>query len=182
MPHRFPQEAVLRDGQKLLIRPFSGRDTSALHEFFLRLPADVRRFAWDRVTDRSLVESWGNNIDYSKVLPLLALDGNTIVADATLHQRRRGPLRLVGRIKWLMDPAFRGLGLGTTLVNNFIAIARDSGLHFLTCMLIAEEEADAIKTFRQLGFAEHVFPGYGVDPDGNPHDMIKLILDLTPKS
>jgi GNAT superfamily N-acetyltransferase len=180
MPHRFPQEAVLRDGKKLLIRPFTGRDTAAVHEFFLSLPTEVRRFAWDRITDRNLVESWGLNIDYSKVLPLIALDGNRVVADASLHRRERGPLRLVGRIKWLMDPAYRGLGLGTTLVNDFIAIAREGGLHFLTCMLIADDESDAVVTLRELGFAEQIFPGYGVDPDGNAHDMIKLILDLNP--
>jgi hypothetical protein len=115
MPDRFPQEAVLRDGSRVLIRPFAQHDTEALWEFFSRLPQEVRRFAWDRIDNRALIESWGRELDYAKVLPLLATNGRQIVADATLHYREGGPLRLVGRIKWLIEPKYRGLaGLGFT--------------------------------------------------------------------
>ncbi|HVS00824.1 MAG TPA: GNAT family N-acetyltransferase [Thermoanaerobaculia bacterium] len=178
MPIRYPQEAVLRDGTRLLIRPFSANDVDALYEFFLRLPLEVRRFAWDRIDNRALVESWGRELDYAKVLPLLAFDGNKVVADATLHRREGSPLRLVGRVKWLIEPRFRGLGLGTLLVNNFIATARYDGLRHLTCMLISDLEADAVQTLSNLGFQGHTIPGYGTDPDGNQHDMIKMVLKL----
>ncbi len=178
MPNRFPQEAVLRDGRRLMIRPFTSRDSRDLFAFFQRLPDDVRRFAWDNIDDPALVELWSREIDYAKVLPLLATDGSKIVADATLHRRERGPLRRVGRIKWLLEPEYRGLGLGTTLVNNFIAIAREQALRHLTCMLVSDFEADAVATLRELGFDEHPIPGYGTDPDGNQHDMVKLVLKL----
>ena len=112
MPNRYPQEAVLRDGRRLLVRPFTENDVDALYEFFLRLPAEVRRFAWDRIDNRALIDLWGRELDYGKVLPLLALDGTKVVADATLHRREGSPLRLVGRVKWLIDPDYRGAGLG----------------------------------------------------------------------
>lgn len=178
MSDRFPQEAVLRDGRRLLIRPFTEHDTEALFEFFQRLPPEVRRFAWDRIDNRGLVDSWGRELDYSKVLPLLALDGTKIVADATLHRRDGSPLRLVGRIKWLIDPAYRGAGLGTLLVNDFIRIAKHGGLRHLTCMLISDLESDAVATLTNLGFDGYTVPGYGTDPDGNQHDMIKMVLKL----
>jgi GNAT superfamily N-acetyltransferase len=172
MPQRFPQEAVLRNGTRVLIRPFTGRDTEALWQFFHRLPQEVRRLAWDHIDDRSVVEEWGRNVDYYKALPLIALEGDRIVADATLHRRRGGPLRFVGRVKWLLEPQFRGQGLGLILVNYFINIARQNGLRFLTCMLFADT------TLEQLGFEKHLFPGYGTDPDGNQHDMVKLTLEV----
>jgi RimJ/RimL family protein N-acetyltransferase len=178
MPNRYPQEATLRDGRRALIRPFTERDTDALYAFFMRLPAEARRFAWDRVDDRSLIDAWGRNLDYSKAFPLLALDGTKVVADATLHRRRGGPLRLVGRIKWLIDPDYRNIGLGTLLVNQFISIGRENGLRHLTCMLISDVEADAIRVLTNLGFTSFVVPGYGTDPDGNQHDMTKLVLRL----
>ncbi len=178
MPDNFPQEAVLRDGRRLLVRLFNQHDTEALYQFFQRLPADVRRFAWDRIDQRALVESWGDNLDYTKVLPLLAVDRGKIVADATLHFREGGPLRLVGRIKWLIDPEYRGAGLGTLLVNDFIRIARSNGLRHLTCMLISDFEADAVKTLQDLGFVGYTVPNYGTDPDGNQHDMVKMVLKL----
>ena len=178
MPNRYPQEAALRDGRRVMIRPFTGRDTDALYEFFQRLPEETRRFAWDRIDDRGLVESWGRNLDYGKAFPLLAVNGSRVVADATLHRREGGPLRLVGRIKWLLDPEYRGAGLGTLLVHQFISHARANGLRHLTCMLITDLEADAIHTLENLGFDSFVVPGYGTDPDGNQHDMTKLTLRL----
>jgi GNAT superfamily N-acetyltransferase len=178
MPHRYPQEAALRDGRRVLIRPFTKQDVDPLYDFFLRRPEESRRFAWARIDDRSVVESWADNLDYAKALPLIALSGNRVVADATLHRRRGGPLRLVGRIKWLIDPEFRNDGLGTLLVNQFIGIARENGLRHLTCMLISDVEADAIRVLKHLGFDEYVVPKYGTDPEGNQHDMTKLVLKL----
>lgn len=177
MPNRYPQEAVLRDGRRVMLRPFAANDTDALYEFFQHLPVDYKRFAWDNIENRALIESWGRNIDYAKVFPLLALDGRKIVADATLH-RLGGPLRLAGRIKWMLDPVYRGVGLGTTLVNHLISVARERGLRHVNSMLISDLEADAVRTLESLGFTSHVQKGYGTDPDGNQHDMTKLILKL----
>ncbi|HSP15166.1 MAG TPA: GNAT family N-acetyltransferase [Thermoanaerobaculia bacterium] len=177
MPHRYPQEAVLRDGRRVLLRPFTSNDVDALYQFFHALPNEYKRFAWDNVDNRALIDAWGRNIDYGKVYPLIALDGKRVVADATLH-RLGGPLRLVGRIKWMIEPAFRGVGLGTLLVNHLIDIARDRGLRHVNSMLISDLEADAVKTLETLGFKSFLQPGYGTDPDGNQHDMTKLILKL----
>jgi GNAT superfamily N-acetyltransferase len=178
MLDRFPQEVALRDGSRLLVRPFNAADTEALYGFFQRLPEDVRRFAWDRIDNHALVEQWGRELDYDRVLPLVATDGHQIVADATLHRRHGSPLRKVGRIKWLIDPKYRGLGLGTSLVNDFIRIARNDGLRHLTCMLVADFEADAVRTLTGLGFTSYLIEGYGTDPDGNQHDMVKMVLKL----
>lgn len=178
LPHRYPQEAALRDGRRVLLRPFESKDVDALYDFFHRMPLEYRRFAWDNVDNRSLVEQWGRSIDYGKAFPLIALDGSRVVADATLHQRDGGPLRLVGRIKWMIDPEFRGAGLGTALVNHLVNIARERGLRHVSSMLISDLEADAVATLEELGFKSFVQPGYGTDPDGNQHDMTKLILKL----
>lgn len=178
MPHRYPQEAALRDGRRVMLRPFTATDVPALYEFFHRLPTDYKRFAWDNVDNRALIEAWGREIDYARVFPLLAVDGTKIVADATLHRRHGGPLRLVGRIKWMIDPQYRGVGLGTILVKNLIVHARERGLRHVNSMLISDLEADAVKTLEHLGFQSFVQPGYGADADGNQHDMTKLILKL----
>jgi GNAT superfamily N-acetyltransferase len=178
LPHRYPQEAALRDGRRVLLRPFTEKDVDALYDFFHRMPVEYRRFAWDNVDNHALVAAWGREIDYDKVFPLLALDGQRIVADATLHLRKGGPLRLVGRIKWMLDPQYRGAGLGTVLVQRLVDVARERGLRHVSCMLISDLEADAVKTLEGLGFKSYVEPGYGTDPDGNQHDMTKLVLKL----
>ena len=178
MPQLYPQEAALRDGRRVLLRPFTARDVDPLYDFFHRMPVEYRRFAWDNVDNRSLIETWGREVDYGKVFPLLALDNQRIVADATLHTRKGGPLRLVGRIKWMIDPQFRGAGMGTVLVQQLINIARERGLRHVNAMLISDLEADAVRTLEGLGFKSYVQEGYGTDPDGNQHDMTKLVLKL----
>lgn len=178
MAHRYPQEVALGDGRRVLLRPFTANDTQALWDFFQRLPEATRRFAWDRLDDRTVVENWGRYIDYDKAFPLLALDGGTVVADATLHRREGGPLRLVGRLKWMIDPEWRDAGLSGTIVNHFISIAREDGLRYLSTILISDLEADAIRTLTDSGFTRTVLPGYGADPDGNVHDMTFLVLKL----
>ncbi len=178
MPNRYPKEVVLTDGRRLQLRPFAANDTDALFEFFQRLPADWRRFAWDRIDDRAVIDGWGRNIDYDKVFPLLAVDARKVVADASIHYRDHGPLRWVGRIKWLIEPEYRQVGLGSLLVNHFIGKARGDGLRFLTCMLISDLEADAVEVLQRLGFEAVTISGYGADPDGVPRDMTKLTLRL----
>jgi hypothetical protein len=45
-------------------------------------------------------------------------------------------------------------------------------------MLIADLEADAVRTLADLGFDRYPIPGYGTDPDGNQHDMVKMVCKL----
>jgi hypothetical protein len=91
-------EAALRDGTRLLVRPLHRDDTAALYDFFQRLPYESRRFAWDDVGDRDLIESWGAGLDYDKVRRSWRWTEPRSY-EATLHRRRGGPLRLVGHIK-----------------------------------------------------------------------------------
>ncbi|MHC4955231.1 MAG: GNAT family N-acetyltransferase [Planctomycetota bacterium] len=178
MSIRFPQEAHLRDERRLIIRPFAEGDVDALWEFFKRLPLPVRRYAWEDFEHRDTVEKWARDLDYDKAVPLLALDGNRVVGEARLKYREGGPLRLVGRIQWMLDPEFRGAGLGTLFINDFITMARDSGLHHLTCILFPDLDESAVITLTNLGFDRYDIPRYGVDPDGNTKDMVKMFLEL----
>jgi len=178
MPITYPQEVGLRDARRVIIRPFRSGDADALFSFFLSLPEDTKRGAWDRIEARDVVDSWVQDLDHEKAVSLLAWDATAIVADATMHYRRYGPLRFVGRIKWLIAPEWRGLGVGTALITNFLRMARDNGLKYLTCMLVDGLEDSAVATLQDMGFEAHRIPGYGVDPDGNERDMVKMVMRL----
>jgi len=177
-PICFPLEAGLRDARRVVVRPFTPADVDALYSFFRGLPESVKRHAWTRIDKRSVVERWAREIDHEKVVALLALDGRRVVADATIHYRQMGPLRLAGRLKWLLDPEYRGQGLGRVLVNAFLQMARHGGLRHLSCMLMEGVEDDAAETLRSLGFEQYRLQGYGTGPDGRPRDMLKMILEL----
>jgi GNAT superfamily N-acetyltransferase len=78
----------------------------------------------------------------------------------------------------MLDPDYRGVGLGLLLVNHFIDGARANGLRHLSCMLISDLEADAVKTLEELGFRSTVYADFGADPDGAAHDMTMMVLSL----
>ena len=178
MPITYPQEVGLQDARRVIIRPFGVRDADALYRFFLGLPEKTRRNAWSRIEAREVVDKWAEDLDHEKAVSLVAWDGAEIVADASLHYRRYGPLRFVGRISWLIAEEWQGVGVGTALITNFIQMARDNGLKHLTCMIVDGLEVDAEGTLQGMGFAAHRLPSYGVDPDGDERDMIKMVLRL----
>ena len=114
MATHFPSEIGLNNGTRVLLRRLTELDGNALYDFFQRLPLGLRRLAWDDLDDRDLVESWASKVDYESTLPIVALDGAKIIAEATLHYRKRGPLRLVGRVRWFIDPEYRDHGLAVS--------------------------------------------------------------------
>ena len=97
-----------------------------------------------------------------------------LAATATAHQgnpptSRDGAADIAKGVK---------LGARGLTVNLLMDAARDMGLRHLTCMLISDLEKDAIEVLKQLGFEEYRIPGYGVDPDGDAHDMSKLVFSF----
>ena len=178
MADHFPCELGLTDGSRVLLRRLSEHDGAALFEFFQRLPAGLRRLAWDDIDNRDVVEGWARGVDYEATLPLVALDGAKIIADATLHYRERGPLRLAGRIRWFIDPDYRGRGLAAAFAGRLITVARENGLRYLSCMLATDFEEPDVKALESRGFTATHFPGYGTDPDGAPADLTYLVCKL----
>jgi len=176
--NRFPQRVTLRDGTHGILRLLEKNDTDALFQFFQSLSEDVRRFLWEDVTDRKVIEGWTQNINYNLVLPVLAEVKGKIVADATLHRRPSGPHRHVGRVRVVVHQDFLGKGLGTILTRTFIEIATEAKLKILTCML-AEEEVEAIQTLRGLGFKmAAIIPNYFMDPKGRIYNTIMMMRKL----
>ena len=76
--------------------PFPLTDEKALLNLHRRIPPDDSRHLRDDVTSSDLVTRRATDMDYDRVLPLLAFVGDTIVADATLHRDRDGAHRPVG--------------------------------------------------------------------------------------
>ena len=174
----YPKEIHVKDGLKCALRPLKSTDEKAFHEFFLAVPEQERMFIKHRVTDPEVIKDWCRNIDLGRNLPLLALAGNTIIGDATLHQQLGGWKRHIGRVSVLVHPQYRGRGLAKALVVETIDLARNIGLEKLEAEFIGEQET-AIKMFGLLGFAPLVrLPEYVRDMKAISHDYVLLGLGL----
>src|SRR5881396_3558841 len=128
---QYPKKVKLKDGSTATIRPLKMTDEKQFHAFFVDVPDNERILFKHRVTDPAVIHDWCDRIDYGKILPLLALDADKIVADASLHQTLGGWKRHIGRIIVVVHPKYRGKGLAGILVNELIDIARNVGLEKL---------------------------------------------------
>ena len=86
LKEKFPKEIDLRGGLTATIRPMVATDEKALAEFFRRIPINERHLFKDDVTDGKVIEKWCRKIEYDRILPLLVICKDRIIADATLHR------------------------------------------------------------------------------------------------
>jgi ribosomal protein S18 acetylase RimI-like enzyme len=174
----YPKTVQLKTGTTVTLRPMVRADADKLYAFFARVPREDRLFLKDDVSIREVVETWANELNYERVLPLLAEVGANIVGDATLHRRKFGWTSHVGKVRIVIDPDYRGKGLGTLMLEELIAIAKNEGLEQLVAELMETQRA-AIAAFKGLGFErEAVFYNYVKDQTGEDRNLIVMIKNL----
>lgn len=147
----YPKNVTLKDGSKVVLRPLAHNDVKAFHEFFCAIPETERLFMKHRVTDLDVIRSWCRNIDYLRNLPMLALQGDEIIADATLHQQPGGWKRHIGRLSVVVHPKFRGKGLAKILVHELIEVSRHLQLERLEAEFMGDQKT-ARRVFAEAGF------------------------------
>lgn len=175
---KFPKEITLKDNSKVTLRPLRRADEKSFHEFFLAVPEQERMFIKHRVTDPAVIRDWCQDIDLGRNLPLLALSGDKIIGDATLHQQLGGWKRHIGRVSVLVHPQHRGRGLARALVHEIVDIARNTGLEKVEAEFIGEQEA-AIHMFAMLGFSNLLrLENYVKDMQAIAHDYVLMGLNL----
>jgi RimJ/RimL family protein N-acetyltransferase len=179
--YQYPKSTELKDGGQLTIRPLRKEDEKALHKYFLRLPPEDRMCLRDDVTDPKVIESWILDLDYDHVLPLIVLDGDQIVANATLQFSPIGWTRHQGEIRITCDPEYREKGLATILIENLMLIAADFGLEQLTAEM-APALDEAYFLFEKLGFKEAaVLKGFIKDFQGRHQDLVLMVKNISQK-
>jgi L-amino acid N-acyltransferase YncA len=171
----YPAMYLTEDRAQMTIRPMVPEDQDDLLDFFRRISPEDRFDLKEDVTNPKIMERWAQTLDYTRVLPLLALLDGKIVGDGTLHYRRAGARQHVGEVRVVVDPAYRNRGVGKGLLHKLIEIAGDKGLTKLMFEVVADTEEAARHTAQTLGFVPvATLPGHVLDPRGTPHDLIIL--------
>jgi L-amino acid N-acyltransferase YncA len=172
---------VLKDGSKVLLRALTPDDNENLTKMFSQASNGDVRFLRDDVKDPAVIESWCEGVDYSRVLPIVAVVQNHVVGLASLHFGS-GPERHIGGIRIYLAREYRRRGLGTKMVLALIDLARKHGLFLLEAEVVASQNK-VIKAFQNMGFQLCcTFEDYFMLPDGGTQDVARLILNLNPKS
>ena len=176
----YQKEVRLKDGTKILLRPMVAEDKDALYEFFKGVPREEVRYLRDDVGNRSIVENWAANVDYTKTLPLLAVKNDTVIADATLNRRRFGWKWHLGTARVFVHRDYRGVGLGQLMIKEIASLAHSLGLEKLVAE-VPEMNAPAINAFNKAGFHRVAFlPNFVKDRENRPVDLVVMVKDIKP--
>ncbi|MBM3123531.1 MAG: GNAT family N-acetyltransferase [Chloroflexi bacterium] len=176
----FREMATLKDGAYILLRPLVTDDRQRLMEFYSAVSEEDMRFFRHYAKDPSVIQDWFENLDYSKVLPLIALVKERIVGSASLHFFN-GPKRHIGEVRLYLTKDFRKRGLGMKMIRALIELARKQGLGILLAEVIADQ-TKVVKAFEQLGFRSNcVLDDYFMFPDGEYCDVVLMTLSLRQK-
>jgi L-amino acid N-acyltransferase YncA len=177
----FREMATLKDGAYILLRPLAADDQQRLMEFYSAVNDDDLRYFRHYVKDPTIIQDWCEHLDYSKVLPVLALNKDRVVGSASLHFGE-GPKRHIGEVRLFLAKDYRKRGLGMKMIRALIDLARKHGLIILLAEVIAEQ-TKVVKAFESLGFkSQATLDDYFLFPDGETCDMVLMTMCLRSKT
>ncbi len=174
----YPKKVALGDETEVVFRPLRKEDEQPLYEFLRNLPFKDRACLKEDVGQAKTIEGWIFNLDYDKVLPIVALTNGKIVGDATLHFNPIGWTKHQGEIRVTTDVNYRVKGLGTRLAQDIIDIARKLGLELISAE-VSPELQEAFFLLEKLGFKEAaVLKGFIMDLEGKESNLVLMVKDL----
>ncbi|MBN1178370.1 MAG: GNAT family N-acetyltransferase [Anaerolineae bacterium] len=178
---RFRKMKTLSDGSRLLLRPLQAEDREAFKALFARASKrDIELFRSD-AADPEVVDRWVDHLDYSRVFPLVAVVGDQLIGDATLHFGEHYHSHLAW-VRIFLDKQYRRQGIGTLMMNSLVEIARRVGLQQLWAEIVTGQP-QLIKGFEEMGFQHQVtLRDYFITSEGETLDMSIVVLPLVDKS
>jgi len=172
------KQGRLKDGTQVTLRPMTASDEEALFRFFQDLPDETLIFIRHDVKERRVIQEWAQRLDYNRVVPLLGLVGEKVVADVTLHRVPHGWKRHIGRVRVVVGTAYQKLGLATLMLNEIVELAGELGLEKLWAEVPLDSRG-AIGAFRNAGFVcKAVIEGLVKDIRNQNMDILIMICDV----
>ncbi|MHC4777215.1 MAG: GNAT family N-acetyltransferase [Planctomycetota bacterium] len=174
----YPKKVKLRKSRKsLTVRLMEQKDEAKVVSFLKTLPLEHRLFLREDVADEKTVKGWVENLDYDKVIPLLGEVDRKTVANGSLHLSHLRWMNHVGEIRILVDPKYRGMGIGRTVIHELFGLGLTKGLERIVATQMDSEEF-LIKTLVSLGFYEVArVPKHVKDIKGIKHDLVFLVAE-----
>ncbi len=168
----YPKRVTLKGGRGFDIRLMTPSDVDAVLEFARSLDPSDLLFLRVNITERSAVERWAHYIETGRTYTVLALEGDTVVGEASLLHSATSWTRHIGEIRIQVGPQARRCGLGRVLAEETEGIARKANLKMLTARMTLEQDT-AQSVFRQLGFQrEAVLWDYVMTADRKTHNLL----------
>lgn len=173
----YRQVFTLKDGARVLVRPLTTSDRQALLDLFLPVDQEDKRYIRHDVSDPKVVERWIDELNYEKVLPLIAEVNHRIVGVSSLHFKE-GAARHRAEVRIFLAKDFRQRGVGSRMLSGLVELARRRSLYLLEVEIVSDQ-SHIIKAFHNIGFTTQcVMEDFYMMPNGDLRDIYFLVLRL----
>jgi acyl-CoA hydrolase/GNAT superfamily N-acetyltransferase len=163
-PREEERTVVLRDGRSVLVRPARTGDAPLLQDLFYRMPPqDVfTRFFRHLTTLPLSTAEHMTSVSFDNEVTLLAVEGDwgseRVVGTVSYY---RDPTSGRADVAFMVDPDWKGNGLGTALRDVVVDVARRRGVVALTADVLSEN-APMLHLFRSSGLEMEARTSHGV--------------------
>ena len=169
---------VLRNGRQVTIREIRPDDTDRSFAFFSELPEEDRRYLRVDVTRREVVEARSRDVDAGRVVRLVAVAGDEIIADGSLEVAGHGWGENIAELRLIVARPYQRLGMGALLARELFFIAAERKVDRVVARVMGPQEG-ARQILRRLGFKdEFLIPAHVRDRNGNWQDLIIMRCNL----
>ena len=168
----------LKNGLEVLIREMAEDDVQRSLDFFRALPDEDRAYLRVDVTDPLVVEQRITAIKSGRVIRLVAVIDDQIVADGALELEGYGWKTHIAEIRLIVAHSYQRKGLGMLMARELFMIAAEKKIEEILVEFM-EAQVGVQNIFKRLGFHQDaVFHDYVKDVSGKKHDLIIMRCNL----
>lgn len=151
-PSDWEQDAVLREGGTVHIRPIVPSDADALQDFVHHMSSESSYFRFFRVKRELQPDELKSytELDYSKDMAFIAIADGRLIGVGRYNTIESDPKH--AEIAFTVADEFQGKGVGTLLLFRVAAYARAMGIERFRAYLLADNHA-MMRVFRNAGFS-----------------------------
>lgn len=176
---KYPLKALIKNNVEVIIRPLQKDDKEKLLKFFKALPEEDRLFLKDDVTKEEVIQRWIDELDYSKVFPLVAETEVGIIGNASIHFNKTGWSRHLAELRCVVAREFQKMGLGTLLMRELVLHAQEKAVEKIVAQMM-DTQIGAQKAFQRIGFKKEAeLTGFVMDLTGRKHNLIIMVNDVS---
>lgn len=175
----YPKEVILRDGTGVSLRPLQQGDAGPLVEMFNRFSDEDRWFIEGNVTDFGWIENWLKQMDREKMMSIVAVLEEKIIACGTLTRGSTRPEHHIGEVRVSVVPLFREKNLATWMLLDLINMSMAAEIETLLMPLVEDRDSSLIRSIMKLDFTKAaVLKDYVKDGAGTSHNLALMVKRL----
>jgi L-amino acid N-acyltransferase YncA len=169
---------TLKDGTKVTIRNLTVEDLDRLMSFYQSLPEEDIKYLRVDVTNRNIVKQRIEFAEAGNIFRIIALKGDTIIADGALELTTEEWRRHQGELRVIVAEEFRRKGVGMIIMREVYFLAIEKKVEKVVAKMMKPQVA-ARTICKTLGFHEElVIPDYVKDQTGKSQDLVIMTCDI----